>query len=207
MDQSQFEEWYALDCAAAASNSTFSINATTGVSDTNTTALGTTPHPSTMFDNVNLLSIIVALVTGLAMLALIALSVLFARYRKRNKVVVALTKQAKDAKKEADKHELDKFAAEKATQKAEREKAALQDKLYAAQKLVKQVMAEGGKLLDSYHLDYSDINWGKVEEGRCKLGEGSQVCVSACLWPACTFLHSVPFLTQVRDRVQGHASR
>ena len=183
VDQPQFEEWYALDCAAAAaSNTSFSINATTGVSDINTTALGTTP--STMFDNVKPLSILVALVTGLAMLALIALSVLFARYRKRNKVVVDLTKQAKDAKEEADKHEQGKFAAEKATQQAEREKAALQDKLYAAKKLIDQVMEEGGKLLDSYHLDYSDIDFGgdDVKEWR-KLGEGAQVVINATTSP------------------------
>ena len=98
------------------------------------------------------------------MLALIALSVLFARYRKRNKVVVDLTKQAKDAKEEASKK----------VRALEKEKAALQDKLRAAQKLVKQVMAEGGRLLDTYHLNYSDINFGEGGiEGRHKLGEGS----------------------------------
>ena len=168
LDQPQFEEWYALDCAAAAgSNSTFSINATTGVSDINTTALGTTPHPSTMFDNVKPLSILVALVTGLAMLALIALSVLFARYRKRNQVVDMLSHGMEAAQQS--------FArVQRENKQIEREKAALQDKLYAAQKLVKQVMAEGGKLLDTYHLNYSDINFGKGGiEGRCKLGEGS----------------------------------
>ena len=37
-------------------------------------------------------------------------------------------------------------------------------------------MAEGGKLLDSYHLDYSDIDFGgDDEEERCKLGEGAHV--------------------------------
>ena len=115
------------------------------------------------------------------MLALIALSVLFARYRKRNKVVVDLTKQAKDAKEEADKHEQDKFSAEAKTQQVEREKAALNDLLYAAKKLINQVMSEGGKLLDSYHLDYSDIDFGgEDEEERCKLGEGAQVIRAAC---------------------------
>ena len=88
VDQSQFAEWYALDCTAA-SNSTFSDNAT-GV--TNATILDTTQTPpsTTMFDNVDPFLILVSLVTGLAMLALIALSVLFARYSKRNKVVVML---------------------------------------------------------------------------------------------------------------------
>ena len=43
-----------------------------------------------MFTNIDPLAIIIALVTGLAMLALISLSVLFVRYRKRNKVVMSL---------------------------------------------------------------------------------------------------------------------
>ena len=35
-------------------------------------------------------------------------------------------------------------------------------------------MSEGGKLLDTYHLNYSDINFGEEGiEGRHKLGEGS----------------------------------
>ena len=56
------------------------------------------------------------------------------------------------------------------------EKDILQGKLDSAQKLVKQVMAEGGKLLDSYHLDYSDIDFGgDDEEERSKLGEGAHV--------------------------------
>ena len=40
-------------------------------------------------------------------------------------------------------------------------------------------MSEGGKLLDTYHLDYSDIDFGgdDVKEWR-KLGEGAQVWLS-----------------------------
>ena len=104
--------------------------------------------------------IVVALLTLLAFLA----------YRRKSHAKVA------EADLKADKHEQEKFAAEKATQQAEREKAALQDKLYAAKKLINQVMEEGGKLLDSYHLDYSDIDFGgdDVKEWR-KLGEGAQV--------------------------------
>ena len=59
--------------------------------------------------------------------------------------------------------------------RVQKEKASLKDKLFAAQKLVKVVMAEGGALLDTYHLNYSDIVFG--EDGvkdRCKLGEGAQ---------------------------------
>ena len=83
----------------------------------------------------------------------------------------AATKQAKDEKEEASKK----------VRELEQEKFALEDKLYAAQKLVKQVMSEGGKLLDSYHLEYSDIDFGgENEEERCKLGEGAQVIHAAC---------------------------
>ena len=46
-----------------------------------------------MFDDIDSISILIALVTGLAMLALIALAVLFARYRKRNQVVVMLIQE------------------------------------------------------------------------------------------------------------------
>ena len=61
-------------------------------------------------------------------------------------------------------------------ERVEGEKAALQELLDSAQKLVKQVMAEGGKLLDSYHLDYSDIDFGGEDvEKWLKLGEGAQV--------------------------------
>ena len=65
--------------------------------------------------------------------------------------------------------------------RVEIENRALQQKLNSAQKLVKQVMAEGGKLLDTYHLDYSDIDFGgDDEEDRCKLGEGAQVICASC---------------------------
>jgi hypothetical protein len=69
----------------------------------------------------------------------------------------------------------EKDAAKASMKRVEREKAVLQDKLHAAQKLVKQVMAEGGALLDTYHLDYSDIDFGGEDvEERIKLGEGAQ---------------------------------
>ena len=111
-----------------------------------------------------------ASIAGAILFVALLTVLLFLAYRRKSdaKIVAANLK--------ADEHEQEKFAAEKATQQAEREKAALQDKLYAARKMVNQVMAEGGKLLDSYHLDYSDIDFGgdDVEEWR-KLGEGAQV--------------------------------
>ena len=133
--------------------------------------------------------LVVALVTGLAMLSLIALSVLFARYRKRNTVVVVLAANAAAAQREAAAAKQDKVSAEAKTQQVEREKAALQDKLYAAKELVNQVMSEGGKLLKTYHLDYSDIDFGgNDEEERCKLGEGAQVICAAYLFLPATHI-------------------
>jgi hypothetical protein len=86
------------------------------------------------------------------------------------------------------------------------EKAVLQDKLRSAQKLVKQVMKEGGKLLDTYHLDYSEIDFGgEDEEERTKLGEGAHViCTPPSSQQETTDTY---FSSQVRYRVQGHVSR
>ena len=107
-----------------------------------------------------------------------------------------------------------RYAAEAKTQQAEREKAALQDQLYAAKKLIDQVMSEGGKLLDSYHLDYSDLDFGgDDEEERCKLGEGAQVTRAATppqhlYYTALLLMNTTPRIrAQVRHRVQGHVPR
>ena len=117
---------------------------------------------------------------GIAVASFIAVSgvvygaVAIARRRKLQIKVTAAVLKASVAEK-------DKYSAEAKTQQVEREKAALQDKLYAAKKLVNQVMSEGGKLLDTYHLDYSDIDFGgDDEEERCKLGEGAQVMRMLC---------------------------
>ena len=54
------------------------------------------------------------------------------------------------------------------------ENAALQDKLRSAQKLVRRVMSEGGALLDSYHLEYGDIEFCGGDDGeKYRLGEGA----------------------------------
>ena len=93
-----FGEWYALDCAIASEitlNDTATTTNATSASIINATALD--KAPSTMFNNVNPLAILVALVTGLAMLALISLSVLFARYRRRNLKVIAVEAEVADA--------------------------------------------------------------------------------------------------------------
>ena len=85
VEQPQFADWYALDCAFASNSSAFNTTAAKNASSPSIVTL-----ESDMFENVSALSILVAIVTGAAMLALIALSVLFARYRKRSKIVVQL---------------------------------------------------------------------------------------------------------------------
>ena len=82
-----FTVWYAEDCAASSINNTSSASNTTG--------------PTGLFDSVDLLSILIAIVTGMAMLVLIALSVLYARYRKKSNVVKALAASIRNAQNEA----------------------------------------------------------------------------------------------------------
>ena len=59
-------------------------------------------------------------------------------------------------------------------QRIKEEKIKLVEKLTTAQKLVQRVMEEGGSLLDKYHLDSNDIDFGvgSVDE-RITLGEGA----------------------------------
>ena len=82
--QPQYVEWLADDCSF---NSTANFTAAQDDDDSND-----------MFHNVDPLAVIVAVVTGFAMLALIWLAVLFARYRKRNAKVVSAEAEVADAK-------------------------------------------------------------------------------------------------------------
>ena len=87
VEQSQFTLWYAADCAAANNSTTSNKTATSNLSNSSSSFANL---ESNMFENVSALSILLGITTGFAMLALIALSVLFARYRKRQHTVVAL---------------------------------------------------------------------------------------------------------------------
>ena len=124
-------------------------------------------NPVTSVDSDLLVPLAIALCAFVATAALIYLSVSIAKNRTARSRVQA---------------EHNAFASKKSDEIkiVKRKMAELQDKLYAAQKLVKQVMAEGGKLLDTYHLDYSDIDFGgENEEERCKLRECAQVIRAA----------------------------
>ena len=79
LEQPQFVKWYAFVCTK--DNSNTSLTATNNTSATSFDDFIVQPSPA-LFSNVEPLSILVALLTGMAMFVLIALSVLFARYRK-----------------------------------------------------------------------------------------------------------------------------
>ena len=112
---------------------------------------------------------IAALSTGLVLFVMLVALVVGRIHRSSNAKVTQADLKVNAALNEKD-------AANASVKRVEREKATLQDKLHAAQKLVKQVMAEGGALLDTYHLEYSDIDFGGEDiEERRKLGEGAQV--------------------------------
>ena len=120
-------------------------------------------NPVTSVDSDLLVPLAVALCAFVATAALIYLSVSIAKNRKRGRRVQA-----------------EHMAQSAEVQTAKRQVAELQDQLHAAQRLVTNVMAEGGKLLDIYHLDYSDIDFGGGKEAeRCTLGEGAQVIRAA----------------------------
>ena len=74
LDKPQFEAWFAGECNQTATNQTSQAQDTEDV-----------------FKNVDGFTVIIAIVTGIAMSALIWLSVMFARYRRRNHVIVVLT--------------------------------------------------------------------------------------------------------------------
>ena len=143
VDQPQFAKWYALDCAAA-SNSTFNDNATGVTNATNLDTTETSPS-TTMFDNVDPFLILVSLVTGLAMLALIALSVLFARYSKRNKVVVMLEGGIELANEQ--KANAEAFNKE------------LKASLERAQKEVDKAVGNADELLKQYKIKYAELTF------------------------------------------------
>ena len=88
LDKPQFEAWFANECNQTAANQT-SQDAQAKASED-------------MFKNVDGFTIIIAIVTGIAMAALIWLSVMFSRYRKRNKVVGALEENIAVAQRESE---------------------------------------------------------------------------------------------------------
>ena len=137
LDKPLFDEWFAQECNLTATNQT----AAKKTDDTD------------LFKNVDGVAVLIAIVTGIAMAALIWLSVMFSRYRKRNQVVVML-----EGGMEAAKHKL---------KAAEAFNAELKASLGAAQKIVDRNVKEGGALLSAYKIRHSDLTMD------VQLGEGS----------------------------------
>jgi len=96
-----------------------------------------------IFDGVDPLTIIVALVTGLAMLALISLSVLFARYHKRNVKVQSLESGIELANEEK--------------AKAEAFNLELKRSLNRAQKEVDKAVGDSAEMLKQYKIKYDEL--------------------------------------------------
>jgi len=128
----------------------------------NSTGLGnitaTTSHST--FENVDPVPVLVALVTGLAMLALISLSVLFSRYRKRNVVVVSLQSSIKNASR-------DRLEMEASNQARDLELADLKRSLAKAQQMVVKAMESEESMLKPFSITFSELDLG------ASLGEGA----------------------------------
>ena len=147
VDQPQYTPWVGSACGNG------SAAAQTG---------NGTANDESLFRNVDGLVLVVAVVTGLAMLALISLSVLFARYRKRAVQVAALADAKVNSQSLAD-----------ALAFAERENLELKASLANAERIVAKVVQEGGTLLDQFHIAHHRLTLGQV------IGEGGRSAASA----------------------------
>ena len=96
-----------------------------------------------MFKNVDSLAILTAIVTGIAMAALIWLSVMFARHRKRNKVVVMLSHGMK--------------AAQQAAEEAEAINLELKVALARAQKEVDKAVGDYEEYLKQFKIQHEEL--------------------------------------------------
>ena len=144
LDEPQFAEWFADECG----NQTL----------TNLTKTGNASED--MFKDVDSTAILVAIVTGIAMAALIWISVLLVRYRKRNNEIGAL--QISVAKAQSNASEAQRVAVQ-----AQSDNKRLQKSLNAAQQIVDRNVKEGGAGLKAYQLRHADLTMD------VQLGEGS----------------------------------
>lgn len=142
LDEPQFAAWFTREC---------NLTATTN----NTQAASTNTD---MFKNVESITVLVAIMTGIAMTALIWLSVMFSRYRKRNQVVVQL--------------EAGMAAAKKAVADANAYNKELKASLYRAQKEVDKAVGDADDLLKQYKIKYAELAFED------EIGHG-QVCCCA----------------------------
>ena len=131
VEQPQYTEWLAEECNATAANHSSAVYDET--------------DDGGVFDGIDPLAIVVALVTGLAMLALISLSVLFARYRKRNVKVESLVGGLALAHREKE--------------KAEAFNLELKRSLQRAQKEVDKAVGDSNEMLKQYKIKYDELTF------------------------------------------------
>ena len=98
-----------------------------------------------MFKNVDGLTILIAILTGIAMTTLIWLSVMFARYRKRNQVVVMLEGGIE--------------AAQKAVADVEAFNKELKASLARAQKEVDKAVGDQDDYLKQYKIKHAELTF------------------------------------------------
>ena len=130
LDKPQFREWFANDC-----------NQTT----TNQTQTSPTTDTDDLFQNVDGFTVIIAMVTGIAMTSLIWLSVMFSRYRSRNQVVVML--------------EGGMEAAKQAVADAEAFNKELKASLARAQKEVDKAVGDQDGYLKQYTIKHAELTF------------------------------------------------
>ena len=127
---------------------------------TNATAFAANDN-NDVLDKVDVFAIMIAILTAIAMVTLIWLSVLFARYRKRNKVVVML--QGSMA------------LANEQKAKAEAFNKELKASLKRAQKEVDKAAGNADKLLKQYKIKHAELTFqneighGQVQRARSQM--------------------------------------
>ena len=141
----QFREWYEKLCALPKNYT--ATNVTTNVDDD-------------MLDKVDVLAVIIAILTAIAMVTLIWLSVILSRYRRRNQVVVMLEGEMKAAQQSMSE-------VKRVNSEALADNARLKKSLRAAQQIVDRNVKEGGAALAAYKLRQTDLTTD------VQLGEGS----------------------------------
>ena len=145
LDEPQFVEWYAVDCAIAGNTTSPPVadNMTWVPTVASKTLLPN--EPRALFANVDPLSITVAFATAIAMFSLIALSVLFARFRKRNIKVQSLESGIEVANEEK--------------AKAEACNLELKRSLAIAQKEVDAAVGDAYEVLKQYQIKHTELTF------------------------------------------------
>ena len=130
LDKPLFEAWFTQECNLTATNQT-------------TPAMMT--DDTDLFKNVDGVTVLIAIVTGIAMTALIWLSVMFSRYRKRNQVVVML--------------EGGMEAAQQKVEEAEAFNKELKASLARAQKEVDKAVGDQDGYLKQYKIKHAELTF------------------------------------------------